>query len=565
MFKSDLITILVVIAASTCQIIEATTAFYKVSLFINPTSTTTIYFSVDAVVVTGVFDSITDLNANINNVIPVGGYASNDNKFVYHVVSPFDITTGGIGFNNAGASFSLSLDTTISPSALSLSSSLGFFATNIIATVTLFPIQYYILTVSTIPVRLHYIAVVSKRVIGVYLSVTDALAETSNLLIAQGSAFSNDNQFDYSVGAPSYDISESGIGFYLSSNNGCVLYYVASTSPPSFRVVSTLNPYGAVTATVTPLLPTAYYILTINTNPSITLYLAAIFTNIVGVYDTLADTNWPTLNRILPVGDLYGNDNILNYTSGAPFYGITDWGISFISAGGVSINLFYPHGLTTLYLGSDFGPYGPTTATVTPITIPISYYTLTISSTPPRVFYITVATAQVRGVYASLDNMNALSNNLILEPQTYKDNDNNFDYTASAPYYGLTHSGVSFLLDGNDANLYLLPLMYPSLFLYFDYGGLVYNIPVTVTVESLAPTSIPTTTPTRAPTRTPTHQPTHQPSHTPSKHPSKRPTRKPTHTPTHKPTHTPTHKPTHTPTHAPSRQPTHTPTMVPTV
>ena len=556
MFKFSLIATIGIIVALTFQIIEATTAFYKVSLFINPTSTTTIatiYISVDAIIVTGVFDSITDLNANINNIIPVGGYSSNDNKFVYRVGSPFDITTGGIGFNNAGASFSLSLDTTVSPPALSLSSSLGFFATNIVATVTLIPIQYYILTVSKIPVGLHYIAVISKRVVGVYLSVTDALAETNNLLIAQGSAFGNDNQLDYSVGAPSYGISVSGVSFYLSSNNGCVLYCVASTSLPSFRVVSTLNPYDAVTATVTPLLPTAYYILTINTNPSITLYLAAIFTNIVGVYDTLADTNWPLHNHILPVGDLYGNDNILNYTAGAPYYGITDWGISFISGAGVSINLFYPHGLTTLYLGSDFGPYGPTTATVTPITIPISYYTLNISSTPPRVFYITVATAQVTGVYASLDNMYALSNNLVLQPQTYKSNDNNFDYTASAPYYGLTHSGVSFLLDGNDANLYLLPLMYPSLFLYFEYDTILYNIPVTVTVESLAPTSaptsIPTTTPTRAPTKTPTHQPTHQPSHTPSKHPSKRPT----------------HKPTHTPTHAPSRQPTHTPTSVPTV
>ena len=389
---------------------------------------------------------------------------------------------------------------------------------------------------------------VSKRVIGVYLLLTDALTENNNLLIAQGSAFGNDNILDYSVGAPSYGIDESGISFYLSSNNGFVLYYVATNSPPSFRVVSTLNPYGAVTATVTPLLPTAYYILTINTNPIITLYLAAIFTNIVGVYDTLADTNWPLHNHILPVGDLYSNDNILNYTAGAPYYGITDSGISFISAGGVSINLFYPHGLTTLYLGSDFGPYGPTTVTVTPITIPISYYILTISSTPPRVFYITVATAQVTGVYASLDNMYALSNNLVLQPQAYKSNDNTFDYTASAPYYGLTHSGVSFLLDGNNANLYLLPLMYPSLFLYFEYDTILYNIPVTVTVKSLAPTTTPTTTPTRAPTgvptKAPTHQPTHQPFHTLSKHPSKRPTR----------------KPTHTPTHAPSRQPTHTPT-----
>ena len=140
MFKFNLITVLVTIAALTCQVIEATTAFYKVSLFINPTSTTTIYFAVDANLVTGVFDSLQDLNFEINNVIDVGKYASNDNKFVYSVGSPFGITTEGISFNNAGASFSLSLDTTISPPALSLSSNLGFFVTYIIPTVTFIPI-----------------------------------------------------------------------------------------------------------------------------------------------------------------------------------------------------------------------------------------------------------------------------------------------------------------------------------------------------------------------------------------------------------------------------------------
>ena len=92
MFKFNLIAILLIIAAFTCQIIKATTAFYKVSLFINQTSTTTVYFSVDAIIVTGVFDSIADINTNLNNIIPVGGYASNDNKFVYRVGSPFDIT-----------------------------------------------------------------------------------------------------------------------------------------------------------------------------------------------------------------------------------------------------------------------------------------------------------------------------------------------------------------------------------------------------------------------------------------------------------------------------------------
>ena len=556
MFKFNLIAVLVIIAALSCRLIEATTAFYKVSLFINPTSTTTIYFSVEANVVTGVFDSLLDLNFNTNNVIAVGGYASNDNKFVYRVGSPFDITTEGISFKNAGAYFSLSLDTTVSPPALSLSSNLGFFVTNIIPTVTFIPIQYYILTISEIPVSLHYIAVISKRVVGVYLSVADTRADTNNLLIAQGSAFGNDNQLDNSVGAPSYGISASGVSFYLSSNNGCVLYYVVSTSPPSFRVVSTLNPYGAVTATVTPLLPTAYYILTINTNPIIKLYLSAVFTNIVGVYDTLADTNWPALNHLLPVGDLYGNDNILNYTAGAPYYGITDGGISFTTASEGKTNIFNGYndntGLFTLYLVSDFGFNGPTTATVTTITIPISYYILTISSTPLRVFYITVATAQVTGVYASLDDMYALDNNLVLQPQAYKNNDNNFDYTASAPYFGLTHSGVSFLLDGNDANLYLLPLMYPSLFLYFDYGGLVYNIPVTVTVESISPTSTPTSIPTTTPTALPTKSPTHTPSHTPSKQPSRAPIRAPTKAPTKAPSRQPTHTPTHTPTRVPT-------------
>ena len=417
---------------------------------------------------------------------------------------------------------------------------------------------------------------VSKRVIGVYLSVADILADTNNLLVAPALEFFYDNQLDYSVGAPSYGIDEGGIRFYLSnsSNDGCVLYYAASTSPPSFRAVRMVgnhysNPYGAVTVKVTPLLPTAYYILTINTNPVITLYLTAVFTNIVGVYDTLADTNWPSLNHILPVGDLYGNDNILNYTSGAPYSGITDGGISFTTTSGGKTNIFNAYndntGMFTLYLASDFGSNGPTTATVTPITIPISYYyVLTISSTPARVFYITVVSTQVTGVYASLTDMYASDNNLVLQPQAYKNNDNNFDYTASAPCYGLTHSGVSFLLDGNDANLYLLPLMYPSLFLYFDYGGLVYNIPVTATIESISPTSAPTFIPTTAPTLAPTSVPTKPPTRQPSRALTKTPTHQPTHTPSKQPSRAPTRAPTHTPTHAPSRQPTHTPTRTPT-
>ena len=155
--------------------------------------------------------------------------------------------------------------------------------------------------------------------------------------------------------------------------------------------------------------------------------------------------------------------------------------------------------------------------------------------------------------------MYALANNLLLLPHTYKDNDNTFDYTASAPYYGLTHSGVSFLLDGNDANLYFLPLMYPSLFLYFDYGGLVYNIPVAATVESIsptsAPTSIPTTTPTRPPTAVPTRPPTRQPSRAPIKTPTHAPSKQPSRAPTKAPTKNPTRQPTHIPTGAPTALP----------
>ena len=295
--------------------------------------------------------------------------------------------------------------------------------------------------------------------------------------------------------------------------------------------------YGPTTVTVT-VFPPDYYILTINTKPIITKYLAVEFNRVIGVYDNVSYITDPLQNRVDSIGSFY-NDNILDYSAGAPYYGITDAGISY-SDGGESVNIYNPYTGEPLYLEAvgAMTSYTTVTATVTPI--PTQYYILTISSTPPRVYYTTVVSTQITGVYASLDDMYALASNLALLAHTYKDNDNSFDYTASAPYYGLTHSGVSFLLDGNDANLYLLPLMYPSLFLYFDYGGLVYNIPVTVTAESIsptsAPTSIPTTTPTLAPTAVPTKPPTRQPSRAPTKAPSRAPTRQPTYNPTGAPT-----------------------------
>ena len=450
--RSNLIIILSLLLAFFFQLIKASTAYYKVDLLINnlistTTSTTTIYISVDNNLVTGVYNTPSDFISDINNVIPAGGYYYNDNKLVlppYNRIN-YGINSNGISFKNASTSFCLSADTTVNPPVLRLASSLGFFATNIIATVTLIPIEYYVLTIPALPVKYHYLAVVYTRVVGVYSSISDIRAQTNNLVIPFLGFDGNDNKFVYTSGQPFYGISNGGISFSYGSHY-IIIYSFPSINDSQLIVTGDDIYYGPTTVTVTVFLP-EYYILTINTNPIITKYIAVEFNQVVGVYDNISYITDPLRNRVDSIGSFY-NDNILDYSAGAPYYGITDAGISY-SDGGKSVNVYNPYTGEPLYLETKgaMTSYTKVTATLTPIST--QYYILTISSTPARVFYITVATAQITGVYASLDDMYALANNLVLLAHTYKDNDNTFDYTASAPYYGLTHSGVSFLLDGN--------------------------------------------------------------------------------------------------------------------
>ena len=559
MSRFNLISILSLLLAFSFQLIKASTAYYKLNLFIhNPTSTTTIYVSLDNNLVTGVYNTLSDFISAVNNVIPAGGYYYNDNKLVlppYNRIN-YGFTSNGISFKNASTSFCLSADTTVNPPVLNLLSSLGFFST-LSATATYIPIEYYILTVPALPIRYHYLAVVLTRVVGVYSSIADIQAQTNNVLVPYRGYEGNDNKFVYTAGPPFYGVTDAGISFTVYNSIYINIYTSLSLSSSQLLVIGTdiTGTYGPTAVTVT-VFPADYYTLTINTNPIITKYIAVEVNHVIGVFDTLADISFPLKNHIYVEGSFSDNDNILDYTAGAPYYGITDGGISY-NNGGESVNINNPYTGGQLHLVAyGYLYFASTAVTVTVTPIPTQYYILTISSTPPRVFYITVVSTLITGVYASLDDMYALVNNLALLAHTYKDNDNSFDYTASAPYYGLTHSGVSFLLDGNDANLYLLPLMYPSLFLYFDYGGLAYNIPVTVTVESIsptsAPTSIPTTTPSRAPTALPTKPPTRQPSRAPTKTPTKAPSKQPSRGPTKTPTRAPTKQPTNTPTGAPT-------------
>ena len=175
-----------------------------------------------------------------------------------------------------------------------------------------------------------------------------------------------------------YGISNGGISFSFGSHY-IIIYSFPSINDSQLIVTGDDFYYGPTTVTVT-VFPPNYYILTINTNPIITKYIAVEFNQVVGVYDSIAYINDPLHNRVDSIGSFY-NDNILDYTAGAPYYGITDAGISY-SDGGESVNIYNPYTGEPLYLEAVGSTtyYTTVIATVTPIPIQYPYYKLDTTS-----------------------------------------------------------------------------------------------------------------------------------------------------------------------------------------
>ena len=373
-----------------------------------------------------------------------------------------------------------------------------------------------------------YLRVESNLVTGVYSSTSDFNLNANNYIIGVGVYDANDNQFDYITGAPTYGITGQGISFKLNGIYKNLYYYSVSKSLVlSSQDPSTLN--GPVTIAVTTI-PTNYYKLTIAATPIITVYITVVSTYVTGVYTSLNNVNTPALNTILAPFTFDGNDNTFDYN----MYNFG--GISFIYQQ-TQCTIFYAS--TLQFLSYPIFP-GPVLVTATPL--PIQYYTLSISTTPMRVIYLSVVDNIVIGVYTSLSDLKSITDNLVVPVGSYKNNDNIYDYTTAASPYALTYGGISFILDNTLTNVFYNPYVYPSLFLYFSdpLGMVFFTVPVTATTAAISLTSAPTSTPTALPSKAPTYQPTH----TPSKQPSRAPTKAPSKSPTKQPTHTPTAAPT---------------------
>ena len=397
-----------------------------------------------------------------------------------------------------------------------------------------------------------YIYVESNIVLGIYNSPIDFNANTNSILPV-GNYQNNDNSFVYLTLIEFYSISPSGISFtFAGVSANLYAAPVTSSNPVSSLILRNTNGLNVqVTATVT-MIPPQFY--TIQTPVTTTIFISTIFKRIIGVYSSTYVTaigavyQVTSLNQLLAPQTYQGNDNRFDYTVGAPNYGLTYGGFSFTD-NTIKTNYFYNNG-SHIDISSQAVADVQTTLTVTPFLT--QYYMFTIvTSISTRVLYLYVVNnAVITGAYASLSDIRALTNNILLPVDAFGNNKNFniFNYTAGTPFYGIDSNGIGVFLDGVKTRLYSLLVVTPSLFLSFDFDGTTYNIPATVTAVPISPTDAPTSVPTAIPTATPTATPTAKPTATPTRVPTRQPTRAPTRAPTHSPTHIPTKTPTATPT-----------------
>ena len=327
-----------------------------------------------------------------------------------------------------------------------------------------------------------YIYVETSIVLGLYSSPL-AVTSSANAVVSNGTYQNNDNIFVYPTISEFYGISSTGISF-TTAGILTNLYFIPISDPNPVATLALRDDNGLnvrVTATVT-IIPIQFY--TLKTSITPTIYISVVFQRCIGVYSSSDVT--PTgavhqpkqYNILLPLHG-YTNDNFFNYTMGPPSYGLTYNGISYTYYG-LYTNYFYNAGSPTIDVVTASGLRdGPVKLTVIPFIT--EYYMLTIvTSAVSRTLYLSVIEAVVTGAYQSRADIRASTNNALLPVGAYGNNDNLFNYTAGAPFYGLTY-GIGILIDGAKARVHAVRIVSPGLFLSFDDAGSTYHTPATVT------------------------------------------------------------------------------------
>ena len=249
---------------------------------------------------------------------------------------------------------------------------------------------------------------------------------------------------------------------------------------------------------------------------------------VTGIYFSSTDFDKQTNNQIVPpltviIGGLY-NDNKVDYTSGAAnYYGI--------DSGGITWKRSYNNYNNLYSTGSGFSVEDvnvvnfPTTLVIETYIPPTTYhYEVIITTTTAtgsiaiNVYFTVFAyyvvspgyTSTVTGVYNSITDFNAQTNNQIILPantiQTGFDlNDNKFSYIYGGATYGIDGNGISFTYQGTKTNVYQSSGIF---YIYFDGASTGYEAQVAIyVIPSLPATAVPTATPTALPTLTPTATP----------------------------------------------------------
>ena len=349
------------------------------------------------------------------------------------------------------------------------------------------------LTTSTI-----YIYVESSIVLGVYSSQI-AFSSNANCVVNIGTYQNNDNIFIYPTLNELYGISSNGISF-ITAGIPTNLYLIPVSDPNPIATLALRDDNGLfvrVAATVT-IIPIQFY--TLKTSITPTIYTSVVYKRVIGVYSASAVSLIGAVyqpkqyNILIPPQGYDMNDNLFNYTAGAPSYGLTYNGISY-NYYGLKTNYFYTNGLPTISVINSAGLRdGPVKLTVIPFVT--QYYMITImTSTVTRVLYLTVIEAVVTGAYPSLADVRALTNNILLSVGGYGNNDNIFNYTVGPPYYGITN-GIGMLIDGAKSRVHAVRIVSPGLFLSFDDAGSTYHVPATVMALPFSLTDSPTSPPT---------------------------------------------------------------------
>ena len=343
-----------------------------------------------------------------------------------------------------------------------------------------------------------YIYVETSIVLRLYSSPL-AVTSSANAIVSVGIYQNNDNIFVYPTISEFYGISSTGISF-TTAGILTNLYFIPVSDPNPVATLALRDNNGLnvrVTATVT-IIPIQFY--TLKTSITPTIYISVVFQRCIGVYSSSDVTPSGAVhqpkqyNIILPLQGYTLNDNIFNYTMGPPSYGLTYNGISY-NYYGLNTNYFYNAGSPTIDVVTALGLRdGPVKLTVIPFIT--EYYMLTIvTSAVSRTLYLSVIDAVVTGAYQSRADIRASTNNALLPVGAYGNNDNLFNYTVGAPFYGITN-GIGIFIDGAKSRVHAVRIVSPGLFLSFDDAGSTYHVPATVTAMLTSLTDSPTSSPT---------------------------------------------------------------------